>query len=75
MVSSVITDYPVFIRYLGTNAKIVHSTRFETAVTKIQNGRESELSNLKKASVSMLPTPNAVIRSEMSESLSYAAKS
>ena len=72
---TVISDYPVFARYLAPNAQIVHSTRFEMAVTKIQNDRESELSNLEKAFVSMLHIPDVVISSKMTENLSYAAKS
>ena len=50
----VLEDYPEMVTYLGTNAKIIHSPKFESAIVKIQEKLHDTLDDEELAAVAVL---------------------
>ena len=50
----VLEDYPEMVTYLGTNAKIIHSPKFESAIVKIQEKMHDTLDDEELAAVAVL---------------------
>ena len=50
----VLEDYPEMVTYLGTNAKIVHSPKFESAIVTIQEKMHDTLDDEELAAVAVL---------------------
>ena len=69
-----ITDYPAMSHHLAVDANIVHTKEFDSAVLKVLNNKESELSELEKTVISDLENIDAdpVILENNNEQLSYA---
>ena len=69
-----ICDYPAMAHHLAVDANIVHTKEFDSAVLKVLNNKESELSELGKTVISDLEKIDAdpVIIENNNEQLSYA---
>ena len=50
----VLDEFPKMVTYIGTNAKIIHSPKFESAIVNIQEKRHDKLDEEELAAVEML---------------------